>query len=143
MGPNREALISSLGEAASALVGCPFRLHGRDPATGLDCIGLVHASLAAIGHRPVAPHGYGLRNIQIDQWLDCAGGSGLEPASGPIRPDEVLLVALGYGQHHLMITSARDIIVHAHAGLRRVVAQPLRSDIQVSARWRIGATKEG
>ena len=29
----------ALAEAAAALVGSRFRLHGRDPATGLDCIG--------------------------------------------------------------------------------------------------------
>ncbi len=32
---------ADLAAAALNLIGTPFRLHGRDPATGLDCVGLV------------------------------------------------------------------------------------------------------
>ena len=39
----------ALAIAAGELVGSPFRLQGRDPAHGLDCIGLVLVSLARIG----------------------------------------------------------------------------------------------
>jgi len=138
-----EARPTRLGEAALALMGSPFRLHGRDPATGLDCVGLVFASLAAIGRRPVAPRGYGLRNLSIDQWLDLAERSGLERAPGPVGADEVLLVALGYGQHHLMITTGRDEVVHAHAGLRRVVSHRLDPDSAIGAKWRVGSEMEG
>ena len=126
-----------LGEAAAALVGCRFRLHGRDPATGLDCVGLVHASLAAIGRTPVTPRGYGLRNVSIDHWLDFAARSGLVPADGPPGPDEVLLVTLGYGQHHLMITTGADEVVHAHAGLARVIRHQRDPAAPLRARWRV------
>ena len=50
-----------LARAALGLKGAPFRLHGRDPATGLDCIGLFAVAMARAG-RPVAlPNGYALR----------------------------------------------------------------------------------
>ena len=128
-----------LGEAAAALLGCRFRLHGLDPASGLDCVGLVCASLRAIGRDPVAPRGYGLRNLTVEHLMTFAESSGLEPATGPIGPDEVLLAALGYGQHHLMITTGRDNVIHAHAGLRRVVRHPRDPAGCISARWRVGA----
>lgn len=139
--PDRPPL--TLGGAAAQLVGCRFRLHGLDPATGIDCVGLVHASLAAIGRHPVPPRGYGLRNIAIDQWLAFAARSGLTPAAGKPRNDEVLLASLGYGQHHLMITTGQDEVVHAHAGLARVVRQPRDPAMRILARWQVQPTAEG
>jgi len=132
-----------LGEAADRLVGCRFRLHGLDPATGLDCVGLVFASLVAIGRRPVAPRGYGLRNVAVDHWLDFAGRSGLEPAQGALGGDEVLLLSLGYGQHHMVITTGREEIVHAHAGLGRVVRHRRDPASAICARWRLGSSTQG
>ena len=41
----------SLALAAEALEGAPFRLHGRDPVTGLDCIGVLAQSLEAFGQK--------------------------------------------------------------------------------------------
>jgi hypothetical protein len=132
-----------LGEAALRLAGCPFRLHGRDPATGLDCVGVVFASLAAIGRSPVAPVGYRLRNLTIDHWLDLAERSELELSPGPVGADEVLLMTLGYGQHHLMITTWPNKVIHAHAGLRRVVCHRRDPANCISAKWRIAHPKEG
>ena len=43
------------------MVGVPFRPQGHDPATGLDCVGLVWAAYAAAGRRLVRPMGYPLR----------------------------------------------------------------------------------
>ena len=132
-----------LADAARALIGSPFRLHGRDPATGLDCVGLVSAVLAAGGVRPAAPSGYGLRNLDIAQWLPLAQQSGLVPAPGAICAGEVLLIALAHCQHHLVIAADAVTVIHAHAGLRRVVLQPLDPAWQVHAKWRFAPQKEG
>lgn len=132
-----------LGEAADAFIGCPFRLHGLDPMTGLDCVGLVVVSLVAIGQQPVAPRGYGLRNLGVEQWIDFAEHSGLTQATGSIASDEVLLLALGYGQHHLMITTDHGEVIHAHAGLRRVVRHRRDPASRICARWRASATEQG
>lgn len=132
-----------LAQAALALVGCPFRLHGRDPANGLDCVGLVSAALAAAGGRPVTPGGYGLRNTGIEQWLPLAAQSGLKPATGERRAGDVLLIALGFAQHHLVIVADPANVVHAHAGLRRVVRQPHDPAWQILAMWRISSSCEG
>lgn len=129
----------TLADAALCLVGTRFRLHGRDPATGLDCVGLVAASLAMIGAKPVPPSGYAMRNLSIDRWLEFAQRSGLEAAEGALAPGDVLLVRLGYGQHHLMIAVGAGAAVHAHAGLGRVVRQPLDPALALTAHWRIAA----
>jgi hypothetical protein len=138
-----QAPANRLGEAAATFIGCPFRLHGLDPATGLDCVGLVFASLAGIGQHPVAPRGYGLRNLGVDQWLDFAERSGLTQATGSVARDEVLLLALGYGQHHLMITTDQGEVIHAHAGLRRVVRHRRDPASRICARWRVSASEQG
>ena len=137
------ALDAALVQAAQSLVGCPFRLHGRDPATGLDCVGLVVSALAATGVQAVAPSGYGLRNIGIEQWLPFAQRSGLRASGGPVAAGQVLLIALAHCQHHLVIAADTRTVIHAHAGLRRVVRQPLDGTWQVEAKWQLTPNREG
>ena len=126
-----------LADAASGYAGVPFRLHGRDPGIGLDCVGLVAASLKAVGARPNIPTGYALRNRSIDPWLPCADHSSLRSVSGAIKVGDVLLLQTGPRQHHLAITLDASAIIHAHAGLRRVVCQPLDRSLRVQAHWRL------
>lgn len=129
-------------EAALSLVGCRFRLHGRDPASGLDCVGLVSFVLAAAGKRPIVPTGYGLRNMAIEHWLPFAQRSGLVPASEPVQPAQVLLLGLTRCQHHLAITVGSTEVVHAHAGLRCVVRQPLDPVWNIISKWHIARNEE-
>jgi cell wall-associated NlpC family hydrolase len=126
---------TDLARAAEALVGAPFRLHGRDPAHGLDCVGVIVAALAACGIRTAEPHGYGLRNRTIGAWLGCAEHAGLVRVFGPIHAGDVLLVRPGPGQHHLLVATGADRFVHAHAGLRRVVTQPGPLPWPVKRHW--------
>ena len=126
-----------LAEAALDFVGVPFRLYGRDPAVGLDCIGLVAASLAAIGRKPCVPAGYRLRNSNIEQWLGDAHRSSLARSDGPTLTGDVLLTASGPAQHHLMIALSGSWVIHAHAGLRRVVTQPLPPTLRPLRQWRL------
>lgn len=136
-------LDEALAQAAQSLVGCPFRLHGRDPATGLDCVGLVAAALAATGVHAMAPVGYSLRNIGIAQWLPLAHRAGLRPSVGPVAAGEILLIALAHCQHHLAIAADSRSVIHAHAGLRRVVRQSRDTAWQVEAKWRLAPSSEG
>jgi len=132
-----------LAAAAAGLVGSPFRLHGRDPATGLDCVGLVVAALSAAGATPHAPTGYSLRNLSVDQWLHFAVRSGLALSHEPIRAGDVLLIALGHCQHHLAIADGDASIIHAHAGLRQVVRQPLEPSWRICTKWRAAPSMKG
>lgn len=126
-----------LAEAAETFVGAPFRLHGRDAATGLDCVGLVMGSLASAGRKPLAPSGYSLRNASIAQWLPAAAANGFESVCGRIHAGDVLLVVPGPAQHHLMIAVTGGQVIHAHAGLKRVVRHPLPSPLDPAAHWRL------
>lgn len=119
--------------AALALVGTRFRLHGRDAAGGLDCVGLAALALRRAGLRlgPV-PDRYALRGGEeavLRRWLAEAG---LLPVAN-WQTGDVLLSAMGRGQWHVMIGGrgkgesggeSGNAVIHAHAGLRRVVMMP-------------------
>ena len=129
---------AALAAAAESLVGVPFRLRGRDPARGLDCVGLVAASLAEVGRPVLAPIGYRLRQGAIDGFLDAASRSGLAETTGPVEPGDVLLVRPGPAQHHLVVAAAGGF-VHAHAGLGRIVLTPPPLEWPVEHHWRLAA----
>ena len=127
----------ALAAAAEALAGTRFRLHGRDPATGLDCVGVLAAALAAIGRGAPLPTGYRLRARAIPDLADAAQACGLVPARGGPRPGDVLLARTGPCQFHLAIAAAGDRFVHAHAGLRRVVVAAGPLPWPLAGHWRL------
>lgn len=128
--------------AAQALEGTCFRLFGRDRETGLDCIGLVGAALAACGRPVLYPRGYRLRNADIAPWLGFARENGLRPVAGPIVRGDILLIKPGPAQQHLLVALGGDRFVHAHAGLRRVVVQQLTFPQTLRAHWRLDQDQE-
>jgi hypothetical protein len=118
----------SIVERARAMIGVPFRLHGRSEM-GLDCVGL---AAMAIGRD--APCAYGLRSGDVNRaqvWLWAAG---LAPVAVG-RPGDLALVRPGPLQLHLMIGTGVGF-VHAHAGLGRVVETPGASPWPVIGWWR-------
>lgn len=113
---------------ARAVLDVPFRLHGRDGA-GLDCVGL-----AAHALRLDAPTGYPLRGGEpavVRARLDAV----LCRAEGPRVAGDLLLMRTGPGQLHLGIWTGAGL-VHADAGLRRVVERPGAPPWQVLGCWR-------
>lgn len=133
---------AALAFAASSLVGCRFRLHGRDPATGLDCIGVLAAALSAIGREARFPTGYRLRTDRFEQLANIAADHGFEPAFGADLPGDVLFTRPGPGQLHLLIAAARaDEFIEAHAGLGRVVLTAGSPTDPVLHHWRLRAGK--
>lgn len=129
---------TGLAQAAQALVGTPFRLHGRDPATGLDCVGVLAASLAACGLRVHLPAGYALRMLALPELAPFVAESGFAAVSGAIVPGDVLLVRVGPIQFHLLVAISAGRFVHAHAGLRRVVAGAMPPGWAAVRHWRLG-----
>jgi cell wall-associated NlpC family hydrolase len=126
---------------AEALVGTPFRLHGRHAASGLDCIGLIALALGRSGGPELSPTGYRLRNTDISGWLSSAAAAGLAAVEGTIEPADILLLRPGPAQHHLAIALEGDAILHAHAGLRRAVRQPRPHDWPLLTHWRFAADR--
>ncbi|MCZ8173188.1 MAG: hypothetical protein O9272_15745 [Brevundimonas sp.] len=128
-----------LARAAEALLGRPWRLHGRDPATGLDCIGVLGA---ALGPTARLPTGYPLRLRQLGAWLPDPAALGFAPAGDPVQPGDVVLIRVGPAQHHLAIAGHPDGWVHAHAGLRRVVHQADPPPGSWLGHWRLASQQD-
>jgi cell wall-associated NlpC family hydrolase len=134
-----------LAKAAESHAGAPFRLHGRDPRTGLDCVGLVLAAMADIGRPALLPLRYGLRNSDAERFRHLPTIAGFTDAGAPFQPGDVLLIEPGPAQLHLAVVSSEGGIVHAHAGLRRVVHTPFPLCWPVTGQWRLAlsATRHG
>lgn len=120
---------------ALALVGASFRLRGRVPATGLDCVGLVLAALTGAGLRVSEPPAYALRGTGRARANALLRAGGLVPADGE-QPGDVLLVDSGPMQLHLMVRAEAGH-VHAHAGLGRVVLMPPPAPWPILGLWRV------
>lgn len=126
--------------AARAMVGVPFRLHGRSAEQGVDCVGLAAMAFAAGGHRGAPPRGYGLRSgneAVARAWLAGAGLAQVEEG----EPGDLTLVRPGPLQLHLMVVVPGGH-VHAHAGLGRVVEMPGPSPWPVIGHWRTEQQEE-
>ena len=124
---------------AEQLSGVPFRLHGRDPATGLDCIGVAACALDRAGGRSFAPSVYTLRNLGIDRFLGAVTRSGFEGAAGVFLRGDLVMVSPGPAQHHLLVALGKDRFVNAHAGLRQVVVQRRNDAWPTLYHWRLRA----
>lgn len=127
----------ALAQAARGLIGTRFLLHGRDPATGLDCIGVLAAALVAIGREPALPNGYALRTREPAGVDDIARRCGLIAAAPPARAGDVLLARVGGCQFHLLLAVGGERFVHAHAAMRRVVLHDGQPDWPILGRWRL------
>jgi lipoprotein Spr len=119
---------------ARACLGVRFRPQGRNPACGLDCVGLVLVALGPVmgGHavaRDYALSGSGLA-AQAEAGLADAGG--MQVAAGV--PGDIVLFEPAKGQGHLAVLSEQGVI-HAHLGLRRVVEAPFDRTWGVRSIW--------
>lgn len=114
---------------ARALVGTRFRSQGRG-SDGLDCVGLVAVALGRGGVR----RDYALRGGRLGALQAELRAAGLRPVERAARGDVIALRA-GPGQLHLGIWTG-DGLIHADAGLRRVVERPGHVPWPVVGIWR-------
>jgi len=115
---------------ARGLLGVRFRLHGRDPATGLDCVGLVSAALQL---NFAVPTGYPLRGGDTRAYVALIDQFASRCAAQP-QVGDVLLMSIGPQQHHMGIWAGASLI-HAHAGLGRIVETPGALPEALIAAW--------
>jgi cell wall-associated NlpC family hydrolase len=117
--------------AARGAVGVRFRLHGRDPAFGLDCVGLAAVAARGGGFAGDIPADYAIRGDDPSAAIDATALVRVSPPA----PGDLLLFAVGPAQFHLAIMVAGGI-VHADAMLRRVVERPGPPPWPLIAAWR-------
>lgn len=136
-------MTSAVVAAARRAIGVRFRLHGRDPAYGLDCVGLAALAIRAGGGPKIIPTGYALRSGDSDAAGAMIEAAGLIAAEDP-HPGDVLLCRAGPGQLHLVIDSGArgGGFIHADAQLRRVVERPGPPPWPIIGRWRLAQIKE-
>lgn len=126
----------AIAAAARALVGVRFRPQGRDPTYGLDCVGLVLSAFGEAGQPLSAPRDYPPRGGSADAVAALMANAGLAAIDEEeARAGDVLLVAAGAGALHLVVRTACGI-VHADAGLRRVVERPGTLAWPILGAWR-------
>lgn len=124
--------------AAAGLSGVPFRLHGRDAASGVDCVGLVALALAQCGREVTAPEGYALRALDLRGLLGFAAANGFAAVADPVlAAGDLLLLRVAPIQAHLAVALAGERWVHAHAGLGRVTVEHGLAPYPIEARWRL------
>ena len=118
--------------AARCMIGARFRPQGYNVATGLDCVGLVWAAYAAAGRRLARPERYPMRGWERADVEAALRRAGFVPV-GDAQAGDVALIAYDAGQFHLGLMGA-GTMVHAHAGLRRVVETPVEEGGEL---WRL------
>jgi cell wall-associated NlpC family hydrolase len=116
--------------AARACVGAPFRAQGRDPAHGLDCVGLAGRAFGRDG----LPRDYALRGGDAGRIGAVLAGLGLRRVDAAAEGD-LLLIESGPRQIHFAVKTASGF-VHADARLRRVVETPGQPRWPVIGIWR-------
>lgn len=110
-----------------------FRAQGRLIGVGLDCVGVALLAAAGAGVQlgPVPP--YALGGDHTDLLAATLRDLGLRRVRRP-RPADLVEYALAPGHRHLALITDRGIL-HAHAGLGRVVEGPAPCDWPVVACW--------
>ena len=128
MGGDASAVVAR----ARACVGTRFRPQGRLSGVGLDCVGVV---AWAAGVR--APGGYDWRGGGVERVERELERLGFRQVAEP-RGGDVIVIEPAAGMRHLGVLTGEGTVVHAHAGLRRVVEGPVDPDWRVVGVWRLG-----
>ena len=118
---------------ARALIGTRFVAQGRDPAIGLDCVGL---ALLAYAIDPAGVRDdYRLSGDYRDAILRFAGGRFRRVSRLRLRAGDMLLMRPGMEQWHVGIW-AGDGLIHADVTSRTVVERPGAVEWPVAAALR-------
>jgi len=130
----------SIVERARLAVGARFRPQGRRIEDGLDCVGL--AAFAFATAQAAVPADYPLRGATLKALARQLGALGFaEVAGAAFRPGDLGVFAPGPGQLHLAIVTGATLI-HADAGLCRVVERPLPPPWPLAGLWRVRSELE-
>lgn len=121
-------------DAVRTCVGTRFRSQGRVPGLGLDCVGVVLVAAAAAGIGVIAPAPYALGGDHEMDIEDALASAGCQKVEVPLIGD-IIIAAPSPLRRHLAVKTPAGV-VHAHAGLGRVVEGPLDPTWVITGVWR-------
>ena len=130
MHPRSNAIVA----AARGCIGTRFRVQGRQAGVGLDCVGVALIAAEAAGSIVATPP-YTLggdHEARLDSTIAALGCT----VVGAPCPGDLLVLAPAARRRHLAVVTGGSI-VHAHAGLGRVVEGPLDAAWTLIAAWRL------
>ncbi|WP_156254361.1 peptidoglycan endopeptidase [Sandarakinorhabdus oryzae] len=119
--------------AARAGLGTRFHPQGRNVGIGLDCIGVALLAATGAGLQLGPVPAYALGGDHDALLADALCRLGLRRVRR-VQPADLIEYALAPGHRHLALVTDRGIL-HAHAGLGRVVEGPAPDDWPVAACW--------
>lgn len=125
----RDDAVARIARARS-FIGTPFRLQGRGQ-DGLDCVGLI---ALVHGLKGEAPDNYGLRGFDRAAAETLLDRHFARRRTECPRPGDLVLLLPGRAQLHLGLWTGSGL-VHAHAGLRRVVETPSPLNQPIAGLW--------
>lgn len=114
-----------IAAAAEAMVGTPFRHQGRNPRSGVDCVGVVLCSVWSAGCELPDCFGYGPLP-KADMLLAELGKRARRVHRDDAQPGDVLVFA--YKPElpmHFAVLVGAEHIVHAHGSTGRVIKHRL------------------
>ncbi len=115
------------------LIGVRFRPQGRSAEHGLDCIGFV---AAAFGLQPSAvPANYRLRGGELQRIEHRLRALRFTKVGADLRSGDLVIMEAGPRQLHLALRTEQGVL-HADAGLGRVVERPGEPPWPVLSAWR-------
>jgi murein DD-endopeptidase / murein LD-carboxypeptidase len=121
--------------AVRACVGTRFRSQGRTPGLGLDCVGVALVAAGAAGMSGIRVPAYALGGDHEARMTDFLAGVGCLPVVDAEAGD-MLVIAPSQRLRHIAVMTPFGV-VHAHAGLGRVVEGPIDRDWAVLGAWRL------
>lgn len=128
------AIVAAIVAAVRDCVGTRFRPQGRVPGIGLDCIGVALRAAAAAGLGGLAVPAYAIGGDNAGLLMPFLASCGCR-CVGAAQLGDVLVVEPAPGQRHVAIVTSLGV-VHAHAGLGRVVEGPIDPGWTIIAIWR-------
>lgn len=123
--------------AARGCVGTRFRAQGRTVGLGLDCVGVALIAARAAGAAGQAVPAYTLSGDNEHRLDAVLAASGCVALGDELpQPGDLVVVAPAAGRRHLAIVTDAGM-VHAHAGLARVVESPADPGWLPVSAWRL------
>ena len=133
-----DARSAAIVAAVRAEVGTRFRPQGRVPGLGLDCVGVVLVAARATGMAPPRLPAYALGGDHEALLCEALEAAALSPVGEP-GPGDIHLFAPAEGRRHFAVQVSAGApwrLVHAHAGLGRVVEAPAEPGWAHLGAWR-------